>query len=576
MTNTLYGQRRAAIAGGGHRRRFDRNQGFVALIWARRYNGAVQPGVAMHLRTRISRRIAMTTLLSACLGQAVLAQPAATLSIAVAAPVTSIDPHYHVLTPNIALTAHIFDRLIDMDINQRPIPGLALSWRAVDDTTWEFKLRSAKFHDGSDFTAEDVAFTINRIPHVANSPSSFSIYTKAITRVEIIDPHTVRLHTAGVYPLLPVDVSQFAIISHGIGANPTTEDFNSGKNAIGTGPFKFVSYRSGDRIELARNDDYWGPKPAWSKVTYRIISNDAARSAALLSGDVDFIDAVPTSDIARLRGDSRLAISEIVGSRLIFLAMDQGRDGPTPFVTGPNGEVLEKNPLRDHRVREALSLAINRTAIADRVMENTALPTGQFLPEGSYSYVPGLKAPAYDPARAKQLLAEAGFPQGLRITLHGSNDRYVNDAKVIQAIGQMWSRIGVQTTVEALPWSAYVGRAGRQEFSVFQFGWSTATGEASNALRAQLATVAPEKGMGTANRGRYSNPALDALIDRALLTADDNAREKLLQQATTMGMQDVGIIPLHEQKNIWAMRRGLVYAPRVDEETRAADIRPTP
>ena len=466
----------------------------------------------MRQQKHIGRRAAMTgSLLAAGVlagSRRTAAQPAAqTLSIAVAAPVTSMDPHYHVLTPNISMTAHIFDRLIDMDAFQRPVPALALSWQPISDTVWEFKLRpGVKFHDGSDFTAEDVAFTIDRIPRVLNSPSSFAIATKAITAVEIVNPLTVRMHTAGIYPLLPVDVSQFAVISHKLGPNPTTEAFNTGINTIGTGPFKFVSYRSGDRIELVRYDGYWGARPAWERVSYRIISNDAARTAALLSGDVDFIDAVPTSDNARLRTDARLRISEIVGSRLIFLAMDQGREGPTPFVTGPNGEILDKNPLRDHRVREALSIAINRPAITERVMENTAIPSGQFLPEGSYSYAPALKAPAYDAARAKQLLAEAGFPNGLRITLHGSNDRYVNDAKIIQAIGQMWTRIGVQTTVEALPWSAYVARAGKQEFSVFQFGWGTATGEASNALRAQLATVNAAKGMGTANRGRYSNP----------------------------------------------------------------------
>lgn len=536
----------------------------------------------MRLQKPISRRAAITASLLAAGGLyhgAGAQTPASglSISIAVAAPVTSIDPHYHLLTPNISMTAHIFDRLIDMDAYQRLIPCLALSWKAISDTVWEFKLRpGVKFHDGSDFTAEDVAFTIDRIPKVLNSPSSFAISTKAITRVEIIDPLTLRMHTATIYPLLPIDVSQFAIISHKLGPNPTTEAFNTGINAIGTGPFKFVSYRSGDRIELVRNDSYWGKKPAWAKVTYRIISNDAGRTAALLSGDVDFIDAVPTSDLAKLSTDARLRISEIVGSRLIFLAMDQGREGPTPFVTGPNGEVLENNPLRDHRVREALSLAINRAAIVERVMENTAIPSGQFLPPGSYSYAPALKAPPYDPTRAKQLLAEAGFPKGLRVTLHGSNDRYVNDAKIIQAIGQMWSRIGVQTTVDAMPWSAYVARAGKQEFSIFQFGWGTATGEASNALRAQLATFNVAKGMGTANRGRYSSPAFDAMLDRALITVDDAAREKILIQTTELGMKDVGIIPLHEQKNIWAMRRGLTYLPRVDEATRAADIRPAP
>jgi peptide/nickel transport system substrate-binding protein len=349
-----------------------------------------------------------------------------------------------------------------------------------------------------------------------------------VTEVEVVDPHTIRLRTANVYPLLPVDLTQVAIISHRIGPDPATEDFNSGKDAIGTGPFRFVSYRPGDRIELARNDGWWGGTPAWEHVSYRIITND------------------------------------------------QSRDGPTPFVTGPNGETLDRNPLKDRRVREALSLAINRGAIVERVMEGAAVPSGQFLAPGSYSYVPDLAAPPFDAERARRLLAEAGYPNGLRITLHGPNDRYVNDAKIIQAVGQMWSRVGVRTTVDALPWTSFIGHANRQEYSAFLLGWGSATGEASNPLRALVATWDAAKGYGAANRGRYVNPALDALLGQAMRTADDAAREQKLEQATRMAMDDVALIPLHMQKSIWAMRAGLRYTARADEETRAWDLRPAP
>ena len=498
-----------------------------------------------------------------------------TLRLATGAPVTSIDPHYHNLSPNSALAAHIFDPLERMDARMHLQPSLATSWKLVDNKTWEFKLRSGvKFHNGDDFTADDVAFTIHRVPLVPNSPSSFSIYTQSIASMDLIDPHTIRLHTKTVYPLLPIDLTNIFIIDGRADANATTEDFNTGKAAIGTGPYKFVSYRPGDRIELERNDAYWGGDPGWKHVSYRMIPNAASRTAALLAGDVDFIDTVPTEDLVRLRSDPQVKLWEVVGLRIIFLGLDQSRDGPTPFVFGPNGETLAKNPLKDRRVREALSIAINRDAIVDRVMDGAAVASGQFLPDGAFGYVPGLAPPRYDPGRAKQLLAEAGFPNGLRITLHSSNDRYVNDARIVQAIGQMWQRVGVQTTVVPLPWSTYVAHASRQEYSAFLFGWGSGTGEASDPLRAQVATWDPAKGLGTANRGRYSNPALDALIGQAVSTADDAAREKLLQQATTMAMNDVAIIPLHIQKNIWATRPGLIDTPREDELTRAMDVRP--
>ncbi len=524
----------------------------------------------------------MARYFGAMLGGAVLAgtamlpvAQAQTLTVAASAPITSVDPHYHTYSPNQSLDSHIFEPLVDMDPASRTIPALALSWKLLEDTTWEIKLRpGVKFHNGADFTAEDVAYSLARPPTVPNSPGSYAIYVKSITKVDIVDPLTLHLHTAEIYPLLPVDLSQVDILPHGLGPNAATEDFNSGKNAIGTGPYRFVSYRSGDRVEMDRFDGYWGKKPDWAHVSYRIIPNDAARTAALLSGDVDFIEAVPTSDAARLAKEKKVHLAEVVSLRIIFLALDQSRPDSTPFVFGPNGEKLDRNPLRDPRVRKALSIAINRPAIVERVMEGAAIPSGQFLPPGSYSYVPDLPPPAYDPAKAKALLAEAGFPNGLRITLHGPNDRYVNDSKIIQSIGQMWSRIGVQTTVDGITWPSYVGRANKQEFSAFLLGWGSASGEASSTLRSQLATFDPKRGLGAVNRGRYSNPQLDALLDRAVATGDDAAREKLLIQATRMAMDDTALIPLHNQKNVWGMRADLTYAARADETSRAQDVHP--
>lgn len=515
-------------------------------------------------------RIAMFTALAA------LAAPASaqTLRVAVSSPVTSIDPHYHNLAPNNSFAVQVFGSLVEQDAHARLVPGLALSWKLVAPDTWEIKLRDAKFHNGDSFGPDDVLFTMERIPKVPNSPSNFAAYTKPIVSTEVVDPHTMRLHTKGVFPLLPTYLAQFYIVDHKVAANASTEDFNSGKAAIGTGPFKFVSYKPGDRIELDRNDNYWGGKPAWEHVNYRFIPNNASRSAALLAGDVDFIDFVPTEDLEKLRKDPKVKLWESLGLRLIFLALDQSRDGPSPFVTGPNGEKLDKNPLKDQRVRQALSIAINRKAIVDRVMEGAAVPAGQYLPPGVYSHVPDIKPPPYEPDQARKLLAEAGFPKGLHIALHGPNDRYVNDAKIIQAVGQMWSRIGIQTEVDPMPWTSYIAQANKQAFSAFLVGWGTGTAEASDPLIAQNATFDRDKGRGASNRGRYSNPEVDKLIDEALGTADDAAREKILQQAQRIVFKDVALIPLHIQKNIWATRAGLTYTPTVGEDLRLIQVKP--
>ncbi|MFC0408525.1 ABC transporter substrate-binding protein [Roseomonas elaeocarpi] len=500
---------------------------------------------------------------------------AQSLTLAVAAPPNSLDPHYYTLSPNVAVGSQIFETLVGLTADGKPVPALAESWKLIDDKTWEFKLRQGvKWHNGEDFTAEDVAYSIDRVPNVVNSPGSYAVYTKPIERVEIVDPHTIRFHTRAVDPLMVADISQVAIIWHGLGANPSTGDFNNGKNAIGTGPYRLQSYQSGNRAEFVRNDNYWGAKPTWEKVDYRFISNDGARVAALQAGDVQFIDAVPTADIARIKAEPHITTSQATSLRSIYLRTDFRTDGPSPYVSGPNGEKLDTNPLLDHRVREALSIAINRKAIAERIMSGAALPTGQFMPPGAYGFAADIQPPPFDPDRAKKLLAEAGFPNGFTITINASNDRYVNDAQIAQTIGQMWTRIGIKAKVDTMPFAVTAQRNLRRDFSVVLGGWANSTGEPSSGLRALLGTRDVARGWGTVNTALYSNPAYDKIVEQGLVTTDDEKREALWQDATRLAAQDIGWIPLHTQVNVWAMRDTLVHTPRADELTRAMDIRP--
>ncbi|MBP8035858.1 MAG: ABC transporter substrate-binding protein, partial [Burkholderiaceae bacterium] len=203
------------------------------------------------------------------------------LSVALSTPVTTVDPHFHNLTPNNAMAAHVFETLVKADASLKTYPGLAESWKAISDTEWEFKLRkNVKWHNGEPFTAEDVAATIKRIPNVPNSPASFAVFVRAIKEVKIVDPHTIRFTTATTYPLLPTDMVSVSIVPKAIADGAQTEDFNSGKAMIGTGPFRFQEYVSGDRIILTRNKDYYGDQQSWDKVTFRIITSAPARVAA--------------------------------------------------------------------------------------------------------------------------------------------------------------------------------------------------------------------------------------------------------------------------------------------------------
>jgi len=498
------------------------------------------------------------------------------LTIGLASEPTSIDPQFHNVGPNNALSMHIFDRLILQDERQQLMPGLAVSWEPIDDLTWEFKLREGvKFHDGTDFTADDVICTFERAPNVPNSPASFATYTKGKTAVKV-DDYTVHFKTEAPYPLMGNDVSTVSIISDGVGCNGTTEQFNDGTAAVGTGPYKFVSYTPGQSIVLERNEDYWGEKPVWTEVELRPITAGPSRVAALLAEDVDVISGVPTTDIEVLKNDAEITLAQGPSNRVIYLHMDQFREN-SPFITAKDDSEI-KNPLMDVRVRTAISKAIARDLIVDRVMEGVAIPAGQVLPDGFFGVSENLEPLEYDPEGAKALLAEAGYGDGFKMTIHGPNDRYINDAKIAEAIAQMLSRIGIETAVETMPRSVYFNRASRgsaeglPEFSFILVGWGAGSGEASSPLKALIHTYDKDAGLGATNRGRYSNPEIDAVIKQALATVDDEVRQDLLAKATEMAMEDVAIIPTHFQVNTWAARKGLNYIPRTDEYTIAMGV----
>ncbi|MBL0932815.1 MAG: ABC transporter substrate-binding protein [Alphaproteobacteria bacterium] len=496
------------------------------------------------------------------------------LTVGVGGNITSMDPHFHNLGPNNGIAQHFFDRLVHMDERQRPTPGLAESWRATDDTTWEIKLRrGVKFHDGSDFTAADVVATFKRVPWVPNSPSSFAAMVRGLD-VTVPDPYTLIIKTPAPRPMLPIDLAVVNIVK-GSNVEAPTADFNAGKAMIGTGPFKFTGFVPGDRVTMERNDAYWGPKPHWASATVRIMTNASARSAAWLSGDVQIIDQVQTADLPRMRQNQAIGIETITSNRLIYLHLDQNRD-QTPFATDKQGAVLPNNPLKNKRVRQALSKAINREAIAQRLFDGEAIPAGSLLPPGFFGAPQNQKAEAFDLEGARKLLAEAGYPNGFGLTIHGPNDRYPEDDKVLQAIGPMFSRIGIDTRVLTQPWATFSSQASapNYSFSVMLVGWGAGTGEMSNPLRSLLATVNPQTGYGPSNRGRYSNPQMDEVLTKALSTVDDPARAKLLAEAADIGVGDVGLIPLYYQVNLWGHRRNVAYAPRADEYTLAHMVRP--
>jgi len=484
----------------------------------------------------------------------------------------TLDPHFFAsFAPNSSLQ-YFFDKLTEYDDKLKVRPALATSWKLVDDTTWEFKLRqNVKFHDGTAFTADDVIFTIERVPNVPNSPNSFAQFTRGIESVRKVDDHTIVVKTKAPNPQLLSDFANIFIVQAKAAKGATTADFNSGKAVVGTGPYKLVKFTTGELLEVERFDGYWGGKQPWAKVTERTIARDPARLASLLAGQVDAIDAVPIPDLERLKKEGKYGLFRGPAALVHYVALDSNRD-VSPFVTAKDGKPLASNPLKDPRVRKALSLALNRDAISKRVMEGSAAAASQMMPPIYPTASKTLKPDAYDVARAQALLKEAGWGEGFRIVLHCTGDRYPNDSAVAQAIAQMWTRIGLKAEVEALPGAVFFTRASKQEFSAFaaQYGAE----DSINSLRALVATYDAAKGYGTANRVRYSNTIVDNLLTESLTTMDDELRQQKLERAINFAMGDQPLIPVFHPTFDFAARKGLTVTPRAQRRFNAMMVAP--
>ena len=516
----------------------------------------------------IKRFVAAVAFLSCAFGTAF----AQNLTLGTKLELNTLDPHFFNAFPTGSSHSTIYEGLVFNDENQKLQPALATSWKIVNDTTWEFKLRKGvTFHDGSAFSADDVIATYERVPNVPNSPNSFAQFVRGIASITKQGDDTLVIKTKAPNPKLAFELARVFIVPAKVAKSATTADFNSIKAAVGTGPYKVTEWVNGDRLVLARNDAYWGTKQPWAKVTERVIAKDPTRVAALLTGEVDAIDLPSIADLPRLRADKRFSLSKGAAGLVHYIALDSARD-VSPNVTAKDGKPLAKNPLKDPRVRKALSLAINRNAIAERLMEGSAVPASQLLPLTYPGTSQKLKPDPFDLARAQALLKEAGWGDGFRIVLTATNDRYPNDAGIAQTVAQMWTKLGLKAEVEAIPGSVFFGRASKQDFSAFaaQYG----SEEAGAGIRALLMSPDPSIGAGTANRTRYGNTKVDALAREALQQMDETKRNAWLEKAIEVAMDDQAFIPVFYPIFDYAAKKGLKVTHRPERRFNALMVRP--
>lgn len=520
-----------------------------------------------------------STLKAALLASA-LALPLSALAedlvIATKSGPASMDPHYTATSANAEATKQIYDTLLRADNNLQVQPSLATEWKAIDDTTWEFKLREGvKFHDGSDFTAEDVKFSIERIPNVTG-PNPTTIYVRRVDGVEVVDPHTIRIKTKGPAPTLPNDFVRLFVVSHQAAADYSTketsaEGFNSGKAAIGTGPYKFVSWAPTQDLVLEKNADYWGGAQPWDKVTRKEIPNDAARVAQLKAGQVDLISKIPATDLATVEQDSALKVVKAPSVFIPYLEFDFRED--TPQVWDNAGKKMAKNPFLDPRVREAFDLALDRETIIEFALEGMGEVATQLVTPNIFGDNPDIPAPVFDEDKALALMAEAGYPDGFKVTLAYANDRMPTELG--PTIAQMLSAINVTVDVQGVPATVFNPAKTRGEYSLYMASWATLTGEANYTLSSLMHSNDPEKSLGAFNVRGYSNPEMDRLIEEAAAEMDEGKRKALLEQANMLVATDRPDLPLAVNVSAWGMKADKVtYDPRADEDTLAMDIHP--
>ena len=516
------------------------------------------------LRKNFSRAAALTLALSAAL--AAPATLAKTFRWSSASDIPTWDIHSQNNALGNGVHAMVYESLFYYDRKFQVEPMLATKHEQVNPTQLRVTLRQGvKFHDGAAFTADDVVFSITR---AMDKTSNFGVYTQGIARVVKVDDHTVDIHTNGPNPVLLRQLTELRMMDKDWAEknrSVTPKDIKvreenfAHRNANGTGPFILKSWEQDVKLVLAQNPNWWGKREGnVTEVIYTPIKTEATRVSALLSGEVDFVLDPSPNDLPRLRNAPPLKVLDGAENRTLFFGMDQHRDEL------PGSDVKGKNPLKDVRVRRALYQAIDINAIVKNILRGLGEPTGTLVsPQvNGWSARANQRLP-YSPDAARKLLAEAGYPNGFEVDFACPNNRYINDEEICQAVTSMWARIGVKAKLRTLPLTTYFPMIQRHEASIYMLGWGVPTFDALYSLQSLVRSLGAQ-GDGNYNLGRYSNPQVDALIERIKKEVDPKTRNELVERALIQAQEEVSHIPLHNQMVPWAMKKNISAYHRAD------------
>lgn len=482
---------------------------------------------------------------------------AQTVRIANQGDALSMDPHSLNESLQLSVTGNVYEGLVGRNKDLSVAPGLATSWKQTSPTVWRFELRKGvQFHDGTPFTADDVLFSVARTQVEGSDMKS---YTNDVKEVRKINDHVVEIETKAPFPILPDVLTGVYIMSKKwCETNQAQRPVDRRKGienaasfrANGTGPYRLRERQPNVRTTFVRNGNYWGKiEGNAQEVVFTPIGNDSTRVAALLSGEIDVMEPVPVQDIDRVNSSPNTKALVAPELRTIFLGMDQKRD-ELLF-----SNVKGKNPFKDKRVRQAFYQSIDIEGIKKTVMRGASNPTALMVGPGINGFQPELnKRLPYDPDAAKKLLAEAGYPNGFEVAMNCPNDRYVNDARICQAVAANLSRIGVKINLAAETKGTYFPKILRRDTSFYMLGWTPATYDSHNALNALMACP-DDKGTGQFNLGSYCNPKVDQLTKAIQSETDKARRNALIKEAFQIHAADIGHLPLHQQALAWGISK---------------------
>ncbi|MBI2152322.1 MAG: ABC transporter substrate-binding protein [Candidatus Rokubacteria bacterium] len=489
------------------------------------------------------------------------AAPQGKVIIAQGVDPSTLDPMNHQETPASNLAGNIFDSLLERDQDLKLVPLLAESYRNIAPTTWEFKLRRGiKFHNGEPFDAESVKFSLERLVDPNLKMRGASPFAP-LSRVEIVDPYTVRIHTKAPWPILDTMMSwqQAAMLPPKYYREK--EMAYVARNPVGTGPFKFVRWVKDEQIELTANEQYWRGAPKVKTLIFRPIPDDAVRVAALQNGEIDIAVNIPPHLATIIANHPRLFLSTAPSVRTIQLMYYTHEFDRQHKLVGPY-----PGPVAERRVRLAMNYAVDVDEIIKNVLDGKGVRVATMLTSKHFGFDPALKPIKHDAAKARQLLAEAGFPNGVDMVLNSPQGRYVRDKEVAEALAGQLTKAGIRTQLKTHEWGSYLNgmvyihKAG----PVWLIGWGTTSYDAE--------TVYVPLFRSGKILSNFFNPDFDRMVDEAQTIMDPKKRLEQYHRLNRLWIEDAAAMPLYQQLDLYGVAKRMAWKARGDERLKGFDM----